>query len=202
MARSCVRKCFCQVARLPSFYQSSTGARLIPVSDRVVGVVGDEERNDEKVSGTPRSVLWNMLWDGMILDAQRDNTKLCDLSHQALSHTHVCVIKCAQAWATRQDCEKCACDEVFCVFSPSRARHSLMSVRKTFENTANSPFMISPQVILPLVILPLVISPLGVLVSAPSRVLMFVSVLPPILWGWWRGRRFRPVSFPMLTHPF
>ena len=52
-----MRKCFGQVARLPSFYQNSTGARLIPVSGREVGVVGGEQRNDEKVSGTPRSVL-------------------------------------------------------------------------------------------------------------------------------------------------
>ena len=34
------------------------GALLIPVSGREVGVVcGGEEENDEKVSGTPRSVL-------------------------------------------------------------------------------------------------------------------------------------------------
>ena len=42
----------------------------------------------------------------MILDAQRDNTQLCDMGRQALSHTHVCVIFCAQACATRRETEK------------------------------------------------------------------------------------------------
>ena len=42
---------------LPSS-QVAQGVLLIPVSGREVGVVcGGEEPNDEKVSGTPRSVL-------------------------------------------------------------------------------------------------------------------------------------------------
>ena len=54
-----VRWCFGQVARPTSFQRSRTGGvLLIPVSGRVVGAVCDgEEQNEEKVSGTPRSVL-------------------------------------------------------------------------------------------------------------------------------------------------
>ena len=55
---TCVRKWFSQMVRLQSFQRSGTGVLLIPVSGREAGVVcGGEEQNNDKVSGTPRSVL-------------------------------------------------------------------------------------------------------------------------------------------------
>ena len=63
-----------------------------------------------------------------MLSEQRDNTTPVI----RLSHTHVRVkVKCAQTCATRQDWEKCACDKVFCLHSPSLAKESLFLVNET-----------------------------------------------------------------------
>ena len=81
---TCVRKWFSQIARLSSFWRSGTREHIpIPVSGREVGAVcGGEEQNDEEVSGTPRSVLWNMLWDEMFFFwvRTRDNTTPVNIS--------------------------------------------------------------------------------------------------------------------------
>ena len=53
------------------------GVLLIAVSGREVGVVcGREEQNDEKVFSTPRSVLLNMLRDGMFFQCAKTTQRL------------------------------------------------------------------------------------------------------------------------------
>ena len=70
----------------------------------------------------------------MILDAQRDNTQLCDMGRQALSHTHGCVnFMCSGIARHDERLKKCACDEVCCLHLPSRARHAVMSAREICE---------------------------------------------------------------------
>ena len=87
---------------------------------------------------------------GWLLSAQRDNTTPVNIL--IFGHTHVRVtVKCAQTCATRQDWEKCACDEVFCPHTPSLARESQKTIsckRNSLKQSAKSPCMI--LVILPL----------------------------------------------------
>ena len=79
-----------------------------------MGVVGGgEEQNEEGVRNAEKCFMKHaMKWN--VLDAQRDNTQLLT-SQINLSHAHERMIKCPQTCATRQDSEKSACDEVFCL---------------------------------------------------------------------------------------
>ena len=117
LPKECVRKWFSQMARLRSFQRSGTG-----------GAPGSSQQSRSGCClWRPGTKWWEnvryaeecfvkhaMIWSDFFESTQRLWTSW------ALSHAHVRVkIKCAQTCATRQDREKCACDKVFCLQSPS-----------------------------------------------------------------------------------
>ena len=70
--------------------------------------------------------------DGWLLGMRKGATQPKHLEASGLEPTHVCWMICHMC-ETRKMCvcvKLCAFDEVFCLHTPSRARHSLMSVRE------------------------------------------------------------------------
>ena len=144
------------------------------------------EQNDGNGSGHVEE--WSMKPAVRVDDFH--GAQMCNTSQSCLDleHTHVRakrsqMLHCARH--TDNTGEKCACHEVFCLHFPSRARHSLVSVREVCEpicecaRILQSGHMGFTKSLQPSLFPPLVISSLGVLVFAPLGVLVFV--LPPIL---------------------
>ena len=130
-----MRKRFSQIARLSSFQRSGTGST--PGSSQrswsgccLWGRRNKTVRRCHLRREVSCETCCEVRWFSECAEGQRNSCE--HLEPWALSLTHVRVkVKCAQTCATRQDWEKCACDEVFCLHSQSLTRESPFPVSDT-----------------------------------------------------------------------